>query len=100
MWEVWERPRTSASSFNVYGISEFSNVICGDKEDNVEVIANTDYKLSSKENYYVQANSKLTFYASADDLTNSDPRTCWWIARDGKIPMLADFKTLADTLGK
>lgn len=46
------------------------------------------------------AASNLTYYESADDLTNPEPRTCWWIARDGKIPMLADFKTLAETLNK
>lgn len=86
---------------NVYGISEFNTNKHGwISSGTLNQVENTAYDVLSKENYYARGASGLTFYASADDLTNSDPRTCWWIARDGKIPMLADFKTLADTLGK
>ena len=86
---------------NVYGISEFNTNKHGwISSGTLNQVENTAYDVLSKENYYARGASGLTFYASTDDLTNSDPRTCWWIARDGKIPMLADFKTLADTLGK
>ena len=80
---------------NTYGISDggFTRKI-GYPNTNIETLTLENIKGTES------AASNLSFYESADNLTNTDPRTCWWISRDNKIPMLADFRELANTLGK
>ena len=88
---------------NAYGIYEFNNSnSCGGNwvKGEFEQITDTDYEVVTLINCVERTTEKLSFYASADDLTNTDPRTCWWVSRDNKIPMLADFRELAHTLGK
>lgn len=88
---------------NAYGIYEFNNSnSCGGNwvKGEFEQITDTDYEVVTLINCVERTTEKLSFYASADDLTNTDPRTCWWVSRDNKIPMLADFRELANTLGK
>lgn len=87
---------------NAYGVKDFWSTEKAVHYSGGTITTGSTYGIPSLEDVKGtnSAASELSFYKSADNLTNTDPRTCWWISRDNKIPMLADFRELANTLVK
>jgi hypothetical protein len=56
-------------------------------------LTDSDYEVKVKSELYGTGAAKLSFYT--EGATDK-----YWIARDGKTPMLKSFEALTDTLGK
>ena len=71
---------------HVYGISEFLANDIGKKSTGT--LTNNGYAVYKLEDVYGVNNDNIQLDAST------------WVKREGKIPMLTDFETLANSLGK
>lgn len=78
---------------NVYGTqTSASQKLYGYSSNNVTVSTGTEVKLvAANEIKGLETKaSGLTFYLN-NTFVEEDPRTCWWIRREDKIPMLESF---------
>jgi len=88
---------------NVYGVTEFKDTCVGYTKADATVVGeeNQDYFKASKDTYFGKGASGLSFYADGQSSANDgDTKTCWWSAREGKLPMLESFLSFASELGK
>lgn len=93
--------KASFTVSNVYGVKEFSANKHGWFQSGVLTqVSGTAYDVSPEEDYYNRGASGLSFYVGNEPSDDGDTKTCWWIARENDIPMLASFMDIAKTLDK
>ena len=74
----------------VYGVSEFLETAIGKQDGS---LTDSDYEVKVKSELYGTGAAKLSFYT--EGATDK-----YWIAQDGKIPMLKSFEVWAASLAK